>query len=472
MWGRPVSALDIVRGQGNNKPARYFLSTRLTHRMLVTNIRRTITEDERDQVISEFAQKLASNGPFRELKFLPADLQRTATEVMATSGLDTAYTTRLIVLDPAQFSLRNGMEKATLEALTVAMGLGQGAQRLPVQWASSAVYAVANTQRRSLVRSLAVEYLARQRALAAPEVQNDSELKTTGTKELAAAKDQLEKALKRAYQHIVFLAQPDPDGERYLDELTHDDDNFTALNGTAVWKALAARDKVFDVGEFTPRALQHNLRDQDYGKTLSDIRAAFYSAPRLPLLYGGDRDLQQAIYDAVNENLVSIVDGMGTEVAVTAPGQVNLASTSLRLAKPQPRACPACSEPAHEGPCVTNSAPEAPDEATPSGAASPGPSNGPTNDDSRTTSGGRSDADTPPPAKDKQAAFSFTSNLLASADSADGFAALFRAFYMALDERQISYLQGTIQVVLNADAAEQIQQRLQELGIAATFKEI
>ena len=43
---------------------------------------------------------------------------------------------------------------------------------------------------------------------------------------------------------------------------------------------------------------------------------------------------------------------------------------------------------------------------------------------------------------------------------------------MALDERQISYLQGTIQFVLNADAAEQIQQRLQELGIAANFKEI
>ncbi|MFD3332191.1 hypothetical protein ACFWV1_05985 [Streptomyces sp. NPDC058700] len=150
--------------------------------------------------------------------------------------------------------------------------------------------------------------------------------------------------MKIADQHIVFLAQPDPDGERYLDELTHDDDNFTALNGTAVWKALAARDKGFDVGEFTPRTLQHNLRDQDYGKTLSDVRAAFYSAPRLPLLYGGDRDLQQAIHDAVNEDLVSIVvDGTGTEVAVTAPGQVNLASTSLRLATPQPRACSACS---------------------------------------------------------------------------------------------------------------------------------
>ncbi|MGV9350275.1 DUF499 domain-containing protein [Streptomyces spiralis] len=48
---RGMSALDITPGQGNNKPTRYFLSTRLTHRMLVKNIRRTITETERDQVI-------------------------------------------------------------------------------------------------------------------------------------------------------------------------------------------------------------------------------------------------------------------------------------------------------------------------------------------------------------------------------------------------------------------------------------
>lgn len=84
------------------------------------------------------------------------------------------------------------------------------------------------------------------------------------------------------------------------------------------------------------RALLHNLRDQDYGKTLSDIRAAFYSAPRLPLPYHGDRDLQQAIYDAVHEVLLSVVDAAGTEVAVTAPGQVNLTGTGLRIAKPPP----------------------------------------------------------------------------------------------------------------------------------------
>src|SRR6202012_2843618 len=148
--------------------------------------------------------------------------------------------------------------------------------------------------------------------------------------------------LKRAYQHVAYVAQPELEGERYLDQLTFDDDALTALNGTIVWKGLAARGKVFDAGGFGVRALMHNLREQDYGKTLSDIRAAFYSAPRLPLLYDGDRDLQQASSAAGTKGLRRIVDGAGTEVAVTAPGQVTLSSTGLRLAKPQPKTCPTC----------------------------------------------------------------------------------------------------------------------------------
>ncbi|MFB6724860.1 DUF499 domain-containing protein [Kribbella sp. NPDC056345] len=464
-----MSAIEIIPGQGNNKPARYFLSTRLTHRMLVNNIRRTITDNERDQILAEFAQRLSSSGPFRELKFIEADSSRNAIDVLATSGIDTAHTSRLIVLDPAQYSLRNGMEEATVAALTVAMGLGEGTQKLPVQWASSAVYAVVNTQRRSLTRGLAVEYLARQKALAAPEVQNDDELKATGTKELAAAKNQLEKALKRAYQHVAYLAQPDPDGERYLAQITFDDDNLTALDGTIVWKGLADSDKVFDTGQFGPRALMHNLREQDYGKTLSDIRAAFYSAPRLPLLYAGDRDLQQAIYDAVTEGLVTIVDGSGTEVVVTAPGQVNLTSTGLRLAKPQSVTCPSCGHPMHSGVCPSTvggneSSGEAGSETAggDEGIAPTGPDESPTGDPDRAA----------PPVKEKQLAFSFTSNLLANPDSADAYAALFKTLYMALDERQISYLLGTFQLVVDASVASDLQQLLSDLGLAATTKDI
>lgn len=471
---RGLSALDIIPGQGNNKPARYFLSTRLTHRMLVNNIRRTITEAERDAVLVEFAQRLASTGPFREQRFVAADVTRTPAEVLSTAGLDTAFTTRLVVLDPAQFSLRNGAEAATLEALQAAMGLGQGPQQLPVQWASSAVYAVVNTQRRSLARSVAAEYLARSKALAAPEIQADEELKATGTKELSAAKEQLEKALKRAYQHVAYVAQPDPDGERYLDQLTFDDDTLTALNGTIVWKGLADRDKVFDAGQFGAQALLHNLREQDYGKTLADIRAAFYSAPRLPLLYEADRDLQQAIYDAVSQGSLRIVDAAGTAVEVTTPGQVNLTSTALRIAAPAPDAGGGNGgEPAAGGQGQ-------PAGGAAAGSGAPGPAGGAGGGSAAAAAGGSSAAASaagggqpgPAAAADRQVAFSFTSNLLAGAETADGFAALFRAFYMALDERQISYLQGTLQLVVDSSVLDQIAPLLADLGITATIKEI
>src|SRR4051794_2778640 len=331
-----MSAVEVIPGQGHNKPARYYLSTRLTHRMLVNNIRRTITERERDEVIAEFAQRLSSSGPFREFRFVDADGDRTPAEVLSTAGIDTAHTTRLVVLDPAQFSLRNGSEQSTVDALTVATGLGTGTTQLPVQWASSCVFAVVNTQRRANARGMAVEHLPRKKALAAPEIQADEELKATGTKELAAAKEQLEKAIKRAYQHVAYLAQPDPEGERQLEQAAFDDEPSPSLDGAIVWKALAERDKVFDSGAFNAKALVHNLRETDYGRTLSDLRASFYSAPRLPLLYAGDRDLQQAIYDAVAAGGVQIVDGSGDPVAVTAPNQVNLASAGLRLIKPKP----------------------------------------------------------------------------------------------------------------------------------------
>ncbi|MEV4751650.1 DUF499 domain-containing protein [Streptosporangium sp. NPDC049248] len=474
---RGMSAVEIIPGQGNNKPARYFLSTRLTHRMLVNNIRRTITEAERDRVIAEFTQRLASSGPFRDLKFIKAEPERTAADVLATAGLDTAYTSRLIVLDPAQYSLRNGMEEATIVALTIATGLGKGTQQLPVQWASSAIYAIVNTQRRALARGVAVEYLARQKALAAPEVQNDDELKATGTKELASAKEQLEKALKRAYQHVAYLAQPDPDGERYLDQLTFDDEHSSALDGTIVWKALAERDKVFDAGQFGPRALLHNLRDSDYGRTLSDIRAAFYAAPRLPLLYGGDRDLQQAIYDAVAAGLVDVVDGAGSVVAVTAPNQVNLASAGLRLAKPKPKTCPTCGKPAHKGTCETGAEGETgTGTGTGTGQTGGGGDSKPVPPAVICASCGKptheGTCQVPPTVTERQIAFSFTRNLLANPDEADNFAALFKTLYMALDERKISYLQGTLQLVVDAGTTDDLQQWLGELGINSTIKEI
>ena len=451
---RGMSAIEVIPGQGNNKPARYFLSTRLTHRMLVNNIRRTITESERDEVIASTAQRISSSGPFRDLRFVNSDMKRTAPDVLATAGLDTAYMTRLVVLDPTQFCLRNGAEDETLDALRIAMGLGSGTSQIPVQWASSAVYAVINNQRRALARNMAVEYLARQKALAAPEVQKDAELKQAGTKELADAKGKFEGHLKRAYQHVIYLAQPDPDGERLLQEVTFDDEHSSALDGTIVWKALAERDKVFDDGQFTARALIHNLRETDYGKTLSDVRAAFYSAPRLPLLYNGDRDLQQAIYDAVTDGLAVIVDGTGEAVAVTAASHVNLSSTGLRLAKPQPPQ------------------PEGTSSATGQTSGAGGQTSAPT--PGATASAGGATASPAPAstATERQISFSLTQNLLSSQTAADDLANLFKALYTALDERDISYVQTTVQLVGNAAMAADLKQRLDDMGVHVTMKDL
>jgi hypothetical protein len=422
--------------------------------MLVNNIRRTITDGERDEVIAEFTQRVSSSGPFRELRFVDADTKRTPSEVLSTAGIDTAHTTRLVVLDPAQFSLRNGSEQSTIDALTVATGLGSGTAQLPVQWASSCVFAVVNTQRRSNARGMAVEYLARKKALAAPEIQADDELKATGTKELAGAKEQLEKAIKRAFQHVAYLAQPDPEGERRLEQLTLDDEHSTSLDGTIVWKALAERDKVFDAGAFNAKGLVHNLRDGDYGRTLSDLRASFYSAPRLPLLYAGDRDLQQAIYDSVASGNVEIVDSTGDAVAVTAPNQVNLSSAGLRLVKPKP------AEPEGQPAEPSAGATAAPGGATPPGGGPPG------------TQPGSGVPGQGAEAKEQQVAFSFTKNLLGDGAGADDLAALFKAVYQALDERSVSYSQGTLQLVVNGDVAAQLSEKLRALGINATIKPV
>lgn len=455
-----LTAVEVVQGRGHNQPARYFLSTRLTHRMLVNNLRRTVTEEDRDAVIAQFAENLANTGPFKRLLFVPADPTRTPAAVLTTAGIDDARTTRLVVLDPSQFSLRNGMEADTLVALTNAMGLGTGADRLPIEWASSAVFAVVNTQRRALARNIAVQYVARERALQAPEIQADEELTRTGKAELKDAKDQLEKAVRRAFQHVVYLAQPDPDGDRHLDTYTFDDDNNTALDGTQVWKALASRDKVLDKDQFSAKALVLHLRDRDYGRPLSEIRDSFYNAPRLPLLHSGDKDLQQAIFDAFQGGSLRIVDGNDNPVAVTAPNQVNLASTGLRLARPAPVTTPPVGgidggggggggEPTQPGGTTHPKPGLLPPE--------PGPVQPPT-------------PPKPEPAAEKFVTFPLVGNLLDPGKSA-ATASLFLALYKAFDEQKASYAQGTLQFVLEGAAAEKIAAIAKDLGLNVTIRD-
>jgi hypothetical protein len=77
-----------------------------------------------------------------------------------------------------------------------------------------------------------------------------------------------------------------------------------------------------------------------------------------------------------------------------------------------------------------------------------------------------------PKVADRQVAFSFTRNLLASPADADRFAELFMVLYLALDERSVSYAQGTLQVVVDPSTAERVRVKLEELGVPATVKDL
>ena len=247
--------------------------------MLVNNIRRTITDDERDEVIAEFAQRLSSTGPFPRAPFRRGRREAHASRGSRHRGIDTAYTTRLVVLDPAQFSLRNGSEQSTSTRSPSRPASGRARRSSPCSGPRAACLLLSTPSAARTHAGWRSSISRGRRLWPHPRVQADDELKATGTKELAAAKEQLEKAIKRAFQHVAYLAQPDPEGERQLEQVTFDDEHSTSLDGTIVWKALAERDKVFDAGHFSAKALVHNLRDGDYGRTLSDLRAAFYSAP-------------------------------------------------------------------------------------------------------------------------------------------------------------------------------------------------
>jgi len=156
-----VSSLEHLAGKGG-QAARLFMSTRRTLNMLVKAARTSVADEDRDAELAKTAEHLSSpTGPFKAKLYVGADLTSNPLAVLASAGIDDARTTRLVVLDPRQFVLLNGIDKETRDAIRAVMGLGQ--DRLPVQWASSAVFAVINTQGRTTARGAAASYLAWER---------------------------------------------------------------------------------------------------------------------------------------------------------------------------------------------------------------------------------------------------------------------------------------------------------------------
>ena len=336
---RGLVAYDVVKGSGGQSP-RYYFETEKTLAMHARAEREAITEEERDGIVAQLAFDMATSGPFEaviavEGGDLPAgkptvDALRS---ILEGAGIDDKHKTRLVVLDSRWFSLLNGIDSETRDAIRAAMGLGD--RKLAVSWASSAVFVCVNTQRRSQARGLATEYLAWKHVSGLDTVMSNDELKVTAAEKRSEAEKRLRKAIKEAYQHIVYLAE-DGQGGREERAIRLQKENQSALDGQIVWAALDDAGKVFGTGQFNATALVHNLRENDWGKPLSEIRDSFWNTPRLPLLPNGDLELRTVVFDAVQAGMVMLVGADGVPRTVTNAADINLTAAGIRLQRPGP----------------------------------------------------------------------------------------------------------------------------------------
>ena len=330
-----LAALERIEGRGG-QPARLFLSTRQTLNMLFRAAREGVSEGDRDAELANVTGRLVNSGPFRDKKFVEAkneqDDPRPVREILATAGIDDARSTRLVVLDPRRFSFQDGPDQETRDAIRAALGIGDN--KLAVQWASSAVFAVINTQRRRNARGAATTYVAWNRLCEIDAVRLDEELLQKATDERREARGLMEQGVRRAFQYVVYLDQGRGEEEelgRTERVVRFEQDNQSSLDGTVVWAKLVELGKAFGAGEFDAKALLHNLSRGDYGRPLNELRDLCWSSPRLPLLPGGDADLQRAIFEAVKDGTLRVVGDDGTERTVTRPGDIAVGSAALRL---------------------------------------------------------------------------------------------------------------------------------------------
>ncbi len=330
-----LAALEEIAGRGG-QPPRLFLSTRQTLNMLVRAQRNSVGDEERDKQLADLAWELAKSGPFKVVIPVEAGGEgdpRPLRDVLEAAGIDDARKNRLVVLDPRRFSLMNGIDQETRAGIRAALGLGE--DRLAVGWASSAVFAVANTQFRANARKLAAEYIARKRVADIDAVRADEDLAQKAREDLVEARRRLEEAIRAAYQHVFYLGESDQ-GERNDRSIRLEPSKGqSSLNGDTVWAALCDADKAFARGEFDAQALLHNLRESDYGRPLSEIRDSFWNTPRLPLIPDGEEDIRKAIYQAIRNSDLVLIDHLGVQRTAEAPADINMSSAGLRLAMPE-----------------------------------------------------------------------------------------------------------------------------------------
>lgn len=441
-----LATREEIPGRGG-QPARWFLTTRQTLNMHYRAERQAVTDDERDEQFARVAERLATQGPFKQTRFVEATAADDPREALATAGLDEARTTRLVVLDPRVFSFLNGIDADTRAALEAAFGLGD--RRLSVAWAASMVFAIVNTQRRAQARAAVADWMAWDRTCSREEVRTDDDVLAEAKEKRREADRRMKQTVKQAYQHIAYLDEALDQG-REMRNRRLEQDNEAALDGAVVWAHLVDADRALGADQFDATVLIHNLRDDDYQRPLDELRDLFWQMPRLPLLPDGEGDLKMAIYQAIRDGRLCLVGDDGEERSVTAPAQLALGQRDVYLRPPRP------SEPQPAG--------DDAGEDRAAGAKGQG-SAGTTHAPHTAASTGPSDALGPATGQrtEEQVSLNITKNLK-DPDTASAVYDLLGTLADAAD-RDASYFQASVRAVVSTETAEALQHAAEQLGI-------
>jgi Protein of unknown function (DUF499) len=320
-----LGALDPTPAAGGGAPARFHLAITQTLRMFLKQAKGSVQPTERDAYLWEHAKALASKGHFDDVITVAMPPRQTPI-AEAFTEVDQNATTRLVVLDPRQWTLLNGRDTPT--RADIAALLGTGDQPLPVDNAASCVIACVNAQRRDAVRKRATEALAWRAVLAQLEPSDDKYAEAQA--EHKAAAQRVDTDLLKAYQHYAYLIRTD---RVEVDWQRFDDDTKSSLKGGHVWDALAKQDRATLPGKLSGIYLRTLLERTPRALTLKEVTQQFYKNPAYPMVPSVD-DIRRAVYDLLTgAERYEIVDASDEVLTITSADELLIGSMDQLLRK-------------------------------------------------------------------------------------------------------------------------------------------
>ena len=321
-----LRALEYTKVKGED---RYYLTIKQTLSMYHGNALASISNElALDQVWSA-VQRIATKGTFSFLRCVePASGGDVA---VSFKDLDSTET-KFVVLDPRQWTLGNGRDKATRADLDILFGVKPGRT---ATYAASLVVACAATPRRDKARNSAKDFLAWEYVVGQLQAEDDEYVEANLRRDSAKAK--LDTDVRRAFEHFAYVVRK-PDG--LVVEYKTVSENETTLSGASVWTALVAGSRATGTGGLSAAFLAALLDEFDRPLTPKELFQQSYSNPAWPLIVNDDQ-LRHAIFQLLSDGWM-LVDSDSNEIVITSTGQIQTASMqqvlTRRVETPEPAA--------------------------------------------------------------------------------------------------------------------------------------